>query len=153
VRAGRRIDLKSIRFAAREFFERDKAQNIDDGQRAALLWMVDTVLGKGQARTFLLEKRYEKDEIIRSLFDLRLLHLVYRGFYESDQPGQRYNIYTLDYGLYAHLLGTPRAPKQDFTDRFDPEDDTVAIDSRRAVRRIVLRPTELREAVTRMLDC
>jgi hypothetical protein len=52
----------------------------------------------------------------RSLMDLRLIHLVKRGFTaEDDETGAQYNVYTLDYGTYVHAMGTDRAPTGDFS--------------------------------------
>jgi hypothetical protein len=48
------------------------------------------------------------------LFDLRVLHLVQRGYADKDKPGVRYNIYTLDYGTYVDLMNTTRRPEMGF---------------------------------------
>src|SRR3712207_8798022 len=58
----------------------------------------------------------ERHEVVRSLFDFRLIHLVQRGYADKDNPGLRYNIFTLDYGTYVDLIGTKRAPQGDFSE-------------------------------------
>ncbi len=55
-------------------------------------------------RSFLLPKELASHPLIQRLFDLRVLHLVQRGYADKDRPGVRYNIYTLDYGTYVDLL-------------------------------------------------
>jgi hypothetical protein len=146
VRRGRpSIDMKAVQEAAREWYEKDKAPNIDDEQEAFLRTIVEEVIAERRARSFLLEKQYEKDRLILSLFDFRLLHLVQRGYADKDNPGVRYNIYTLDYGTYVDLIGTQKGPSGDFTEELtDGDEDTVVpFDDRRSIRRIILRPEHL----------
>jgi hypothetical protein len=146
VRRGRpSIDMKAVQEAAREWYEKDKAPNIDDEQEAFLRRIIENVIGERRARSFLLEKQFEKDRLILSLFDFRLLHLVQRGYADKDNPGLRYNIYTLDYGTYVDLIGTQKAPTGDFTEELTAtdEDTVVPFDDRRSIRRIILRPEQL----------
>jgi hypothetical protein len=144
VRQGRKkIDVRAIRKAAHQAFG-DKMDNVDDMQRAALEYLANRVLGERCARAFLVEKpRGERDGIVRSLFDFRLLHLVNRDFFEPTQPMITYDIYTLDYGLYAPLLDTAGAPSGDFTSALRGEDGCVAIDDKRWVRRIIIDTQEM----------
>ncbi len=138
--------MKAVQEAAREWYEKDKAPNIDDEQDRFLRTIIEKVIGERKARSFLLQKQYEKDRMILSLFDFRLLHLVQRGYADKDNPGVRYNIYTLDYGTYVDLLGTQRAPSDDFSEALteDADEDTVVpFDDRRSIRRIILRPEQL----------
>lgn len=139
------IDVRAVQQAAREWYEKDKAQNLDERQQQILRRILDGVIGNRRARSFLLEKQYEKHEAIRSLFDFRVLHLVQRGYADKDNPGLRYKIYTLDYGTYVDLLGTQRASTDDFTDALSQGNDEVVVpfDDRRSIRRIILRPEHL----------
>jgi len=142
------IDVRAVREAAREWYEKDKHPNIDGAQEEFLRTIIEDVIAERKARSFLLEKQYEKDPLILSLFDYRLLHLVQRGYADKDNPGVRYNIYTLDYGTYVDLIGTQRAPTDDFTeDLGEAEEDTVVpFDDRRSIRRIILRPEHVERA-------
>ena len=56
------------------------------------------------------------------------------------------NIYTLDYGTYVDLIGTQKAPTGDFTEELegDEAETVVPFDDRRSIRRIILRPAQLR---------
>ena len=56
------------------------------------------MIGDRKARSFLLPRELAAHPLIQRLFDLRVLHLVQRGYADKDRPGVRYNIYTLDYG-------------------------------------------------------
>jgi hypothetical protein len=136
--------MRAVQEAARDWYEKDKAPNVDDQQEQFLRRIIESVVAERRARSFLLEKQYEKEPIILSLFDFRLLHLIQRGYADKDNPGVRYNIYTLDYGTYVDLIGTQRAPEGDFTEELDGEDTIVPFDDRRSIRRIILRPEQFR---------
>jgi hypothetical protein len=137
-----KIGISAVRDAAREWYEQDKAPNVTALQRVVLQQITDEVIGQRKTRSFLLEKEYEQTDIIRSLFDFRLLHLVHRGYVDEAHPGKRYNVYALDFGAYVELLGTPRAPERDLRDRDEIKSDDVIMpfDDRRAMRRVILRP-------------
>jgi hypothetical protein len=145
------LSVGTVREAAREWFEKDKAPNIDRRQTAALDFMRREVIGKKRARSFLMEKRYERYDVIRSLFDYRLLHIIERGYADKDDPSVRYNIYTLDYGLYVDLIGTHKAPEGDFSAALKRHrnEDIVPVDNRRWIRRIILTPAQLDEVTGR----
>jgi hypothetical protein len=138
------IDTATVRTAAQSWFETDKAPNVSGTQHALLDHIIREVIGKRRARTFLLEQEYVGNDLIQSLFDLRLLHLVQRGYADPTAPTRRFNIYTLDYGFYVALMGTQRAPSGDFTKTPQPSGESlVAVDDRRFIRRIVLDPEDL----------
>lgn len=142
-----KIDMAAVSDAAREWYERDKAINVSLSQRVVLQRIVTEVIGSKRLRTFLLKKEYERDEMIRSLFDFRLLHLVHRGHSDECDPGVRYNIYAIDYGAYVDLLNTPRAPERDLlvrdAQRVGGDEVVVPFNDRRAMRRVVLSPAVL----------
>ena len=146
------IDIKAVQEAAREWYEKDKSQNVDDEQGRVLRMIIEEVIAQRKARSFLLEKEYEKEPVILSLFDYRVLHLVQRGYADKDNPGVRYNIYTLDYGTYVDLIGTQSAPTGDFTEGLRDDDTIVPFDDRRSIRRIILRPEQLRAAASERAD-
>jgi hypothetical protein len=144
-RSRAKIDIRAAEQAAREWYEKDKAPNIDESQGIVLRRIIDEVIGSRHARRFLLEKHLESRQIVRSLFDFRVIHLVQRGYADKDNPGLRYNIYTLDYGTYVDLLGTKTAPVEDFTEELSDKESEVVVpfDDRRSIRRIILREQHL----------
>ncbi len=77
---------------------------------------------------------------MQQLFDLRVLHLVQRGYADKDKPGVRYNIYALDYGTYVDLMNTTRRPELGFeqNEKIDDRDYIVPFDDKRSIRRIIL---------------
>lgn len=146
------IDSRAIRISARNWFEQDKGKNIDSNQQIVLERIVNAVVKK-KARSFLFSTEAEKSEMVRALFDYRIIHLVQRGYIpDPAEPGKRFNVYTLDFGTYVELLGTIYAPAGDFTEGLDdPQGVVVPFHDNRAIRRIVL-PTKLLEVGEKQPD-
>lgn len=134
-----KIDKPIILSAARDWFEKDKFTNIDDSLNSVLQRIVTEVIGNRRARSFLIRRELERNDVIQRLFDARVIHFVKRGYADKDNPGVRYNIYTLDYGTYVDLLQTAKKP-----DDYLPFDGTyskdiiVPFDDKRSIRRIIL---------------
>jgi len=137
-----KIDTNAIRDGARIVFD-EKVADITKEQEEALGHLIREVLGAGKARAFLLEKRDARHDLIRSLFDSRLIHLVQGGFVDPSEPARWFNVYTLDYGVYAPLLNTLQAPQGDFTTALRGVDGAVALDKERWIRRIILDPEKI----------
>ena len=125
-RKGRdKIENKSIIEAARQWFEQDKSQNLDDELGRILEKIVNEVIGQKKARSFLIPRDLEKHPYIRKLFDFRVLHLMKRGYADKDNPGVRYNIYSLDYGTYVDLKHTSKQPELEFYEDKEESADFV----------------------------
>jgi ABC-type Na+ transport system ATPase subunit NatA len=140
-RKGReKIERAMVLDAARQWFEQDKEGNLDDSLREVLRKIIDEVIGKRKARSFLLPRELGDHPAVQKLFDLRVLHLVQRGYADKDRPGVRYNIYSLDYGTYVDLLNTSKKPQDGKvpTDQESSEDFIVPFDDKRSIRRIIL---------------
>jgi len=125
---------------ARQWFEQDKDCNLDADLRQVLRRITDEVIGKRRARSFLLPRELSDHAVIQKLFDLRVLHLVQRGYADKDKPGVRHNIYSLDYGTYVDLINTSKKPDLGFTFHEDEpqEEFVVPFDDKRSIRRIIL---------------
>lgn len=150
-RAGRpKIDINSVEEAARDWFETDKSTNLSEEQQVVLHRIISEVIGDRQARSFLLERTAAAHPMIQSLFDLRLLHLMRRGYSDKQNPGLRYNIYALDYGTYVDLKRTKSQPEIEMVEV--PEETAerlVPFDDKRSIRRIILDPAILEPATGR----
>ena len=132
------IDLKAILEASRQWFEQDKAQDLDDEMHNVLRRIVDDVIGNKKARSFLLPRFLIKHDTIKKLFDARVLHHMQRGYADKDNPGVRYDIYSLDYGTYVDLIGTSKEPQIELFKEDQEEDIVVPFDDKRSIRRIIL---------------
>jgi hypothetical protein len=145
------IDRKAVLEAARQWFEQDKQTHLDDELQTALRRIVDEVIGSKKARSFLLPRELQRHPLIQRLFDARVLHQMQRGYADKDNPGVRYNIYTLDYGTYVDLLGTSTQPQVDLQFTVDAAADReliVPFDDKRSIRRIILTDAILGAATT-----
>lgn len=142
-----KISTDDVRVAARQWFQSDKEAAIGgrDEARRLLNWIVDEVIRGKRARAFLVNQEDVHDSLLLALFDARLLHVLRKGYSAQDYPGQRFDIYAIDYGTYVDLIGTKSEPIRDTL--FDiPElsGDDVAADIEvpqqdlRAVRRTIL---------------
>jgi hypothetical protein len=141
-----KIDMEGVRAAARDWYERDKAENVTEEQNEVLRRIVKKVIGQNKVRSFLLEKNHERDDMIRSLFDFRLLHLIHRGYMDVEDIGRRYNIYAIDYGAYVDLLGSAHAPARDLTTDIQEENTVIPFGDKRRMKRVILDPSMLKVA-------
>jgi Cdc6-like AAA superfamily ATPase len=140
-----KISMENIRVAARTWFARGKEKAISTNERAhkLLRWIIDEVIGKRNARAFLLKSNV-KDPLIEYLFDSRILHVIKENVSGKDEPGIRYNVYSIDYGCYVDLINTVNAPKGLFeVVENDSETDNliyvdVPMNDYRAIRRAIL---------------
>lgn len=136
-----KVDKKTIIESSRKWFEQDKAPNLDDDLQKVLRKIVNEVIGKRRARSFLIPRELEKHDTIQRLFDARVLHLIRRGYADKDTPGLRYNVFGLDYGTYVDLINTNQQPELNLVDvaeRQESEDVIVPFDDSRSIRRIIL---------------
>lgn len=132
------VDKQAILESARQWFEQDKAQYLDERLQEVLRRIVDEVIGKRRARSFMLPRQLERHPVIQRMFDARILHHMQRGYADKDNPGVRYNIYAIDYGAYVDLIGTSREPELGLQEDRDGVDIVVPFDDKRSIRRIIL---------------
>lgn len=140
---GRQIAMNDVRAGARDWYNQDKAAVIrNDGSLGDLLQhIVAEVIGTRRARAFLLSSKSRHDGVDK-LFDSRLLHILKKNVSSHDDPGQRYDVYKIDYGCYVDLINTTKAPEGLF--QTDDEIFTeVPHDDYRSIRRAILDPNAL----------
>lgn len=137
------ISVPDVRAAAKVWYQRDKESAVRSHTDALdlLNWIVDEVIGGRRARAFLLGSNV-RHELIDSLFDSRVLHILKRSISAHDQPGVRYDVYKLDFGCYVDLQATARAP-QGLLAVDDPAVESGAYievppDDYRSIRRAIL---------------
>ncbi|MBA3422598.1 MAG: hypothetical protein H0U12_12065 [Thermoleophilaceae bacterium] len=108
--AERQISVSDVRAAARAWFQNDKEAALrsrDEAQRL-LNWIIDKVIRR--ARGFLVNQKAAAEPLLLALFDARVLHAVRRGYSAQDEPGERYDVYVIDYGAYVDLIHTKPEP-------------------------------------------
>lgn len=136
------ISVLNIRAAALSWYQQNKQSAIATmpGAEKLLSWIVDNVIKGKKARAFLLSAD-ARDDLIDFLYDARAIHLIKQGSSAQDLPGQRFNVYSLDYGLYVDLINTVNAPKGLLALSDSSGDDTftdVPLTDFRSIRRSIL---------------
>jgi hypothetical protein len=145
------ISVPIVRDAARWWFQTDKsaplaAEGREDAQ-ALLAWVIEKVIRGKKARAFLVNEKQSRHPLLRTLFDARVLHIVRRAYSAQDDPGERYEVWVIDYGAYVDLLQTQAAPEgalpfegQEGATQYVDVD--VPLQDLRAIRRAILDPDE-----------
>lgn len=109
----KKISIPDIRRAARQWFQADKERALADvpASQSLLNFVIDQVIRDKKARGFLVNQSDRNAQPLVVLFDARVLHLVRRGYSAQDAPGERYDVYVIDYGAYVDLISTQNAPQ------------------------------------------
>lgn len=138
-----RIGVPDVRAAARSWYQLDKEAALRSREEALALLnhIIDDVIRGRKARGFLVNQRSARASLLQALFDARVLHLVKRGYSAQDEPGERYDVYVIDYGAYVDLIQTKNAPQGVLLlegDGGEPAYVDVPSQDLRAIRRSVL---------------
>ncbi|WP_329218931.1 hypothetical protein [Streptomyces microflavus] len=139
-----KISVHDVRAAGRSWFQSDKEAALRSREEASRLlnWIIDKVIRERRARGFLVNQKQASDPLLLALFDARVLHVVRRGYSAQDEPGERYDVYVIDYGAYVDLMQTRYAPQGVLPiggeDNEEPEFVDVPTQDLRAIRRAVL---------------
>ncbi len=135
-----RISVPNVRAAARAWFLQDKEDalsNHADAQRL-LSWIIDSVIRGKRARAFLVNRKDSRTSLLMALFEARVLHLVRRGYSAQDEPGERYDVFSIDYGAYVDLMQTKYEPQGLLAASIEGEFVEVPTQDLRAIRRSIL---------------
>ncbi|RYG87814.1 MAG: hypothetical protein EON59_06305 [Alphaproteobacteria bacterium] len=140
---GQQIAMNHVRAGARDWYNQDKAAVIrNDTALADLLqYIVSEVIGTRRARAFLLSSKTRYVGVDK-LFDSRLLHILKKSVSSNDEPGERYDVFKIDYGCYVDLINTTRAPEGLFQED-DGSFTEVPKDDYRSIRRAILDPDKI----------
>lgn len=147
------ITANHIRYAAKKWYNRAKESAIVSKPEAQSLlrWIIDEVIKHRRARAFLLRSDV-RHELIDFLYDARLLHVVKQNISAHDQPGVRFNVYSIDYGCYVELINTTAAPLGLFVIEDEPGDieyAQVPETDYRSIRRAILNLEEFDKAISK----
>lgn len=151
---GERVSVRHIRAAALSWYQSNKQSAISARQDAEklLAWIVDEVIKGKRARAFLLSAE-SSDELIDFLYDARGIHLIKQNISSQDVPGARFNVYSLDYGLYVDLINTTNAPTSllGLDSAEEGEDIDVPMPDYRSIRRAILDLEEFRNSLAQSI--
>jgi hypothetical protein len=71
-----------------------------------LNWIIDRVIRQKRTRGFLVNQSAAGAPLLLALFDARVLHLIRKGYSAQGKPGERYDVYVIDYGAFVDLIQT-----------------------------------------------
>jgi hypothetical protein len=137
---GSPISVPTIRVAAKTWYNRAKEAAIQKQSAKRLLRLIlDEVIQHRRARAFMLRTDVES-ELIETLFDARVLHIIKKDVSTNERPGIRYNVWSIDYGCYVDLINTNSEPLGLFEidTGSGPEYVEVPDTDYRAIRRAIL---------------
>lgn len=138
-----KISIPTLRKAARQWYVQDKQKNVDayKGAYGFLSWIIDVVINKRHAKAFLLKSGVQH-ELINYLYDARILHIIKQSISGRDIPGERYDVYSIDFGCYCDLINTAKQPKGLFSAVPEDREEEVFVDvpkdDYRSIRRAIL---------------
>ena len=134
--------MDDVRRGARDWYQQDKATVVrgSTALEKILGHLIDVVIGQRRARAFLFPSN-TRNEAIERLFDARVLHLLKKNISSHDEPGQRYDVFKIDYGCYVDLINTAKSPEGLF--EADEKFVEVPADDYRSIRRAILRPEDI----------
>ena len=137
-----KLSIENIRKAAKNWYNEDKQNPILSHHDAMPLlnWIIEDVINKRHARAFLLRNDRNYD-LINFLYDARILHIIKQNISSRDNPGMKFNAYSIDYGCYADLINTKNRPLGLFEEEFEDgrtEYCQVPKEDYRSIRRAVL---------------
>lgn len=143
MRAGdEKISVDDVRAAAQSWFTSDKEAALRSREEATVLlrWIIDEVIRGKRSRGFLVNQDQARDPLLLALFDARVLHVVRRGYSAQDEPGERFDVWVIDYGAYVDLISTKYEPRGLLSVGSDDQLDWVAVPTQdlRAIRRAIL---------------
>lgn len=140
-----KISVPLIRDATRSWYHGDKMNGLTSlvQARRLLEWIIAEVIRGKRARAFLVNSADARDDLLLALFDARVLHILRRGYSAQDQPGERFDIWDIDYGAYVDLIQTQSAPLGalpvgDGEESESYVDIDVPMQDHRAIRRAIL---------------
>lgn len=144
-----KISIPYIRSAARSWYSTDKEKSVNAKSEAKMLlrWIIDEIIGSRNSRAFLLSSD-KQDDIVEYLFDNRIIHLIKQNISSKDNPGERFNVFAIDYGTYVHLINTSQEPKGLFFAETDEGENfvDVPVNDYRSIRRSILNLEEFHKS-------
>src|SRR6202050_3522378 len=97
-----RISVGAVENAAAGWYEDDKVRRLT-GPPLVFLNQLTSYAIRVMSRYFLVDELQAESEMVGTLVDQRVLHLLRRGYMDHSSPGGRFNLYALDYGTFVRF--------------------------------------------------
>ena len=141
------LSIANVTKAAASWYDTEKAANVaaEDEALETLSHLMNEILKGYKSRTFLVEAEKVNHPRLLRLLNERILHRLNVTYSHPDTPGIRYELFTIDYGVFVRFRGTVNAVKEEvFVVEGSNDDLVVPIDDHRSIRRIVFDPDKVK---------
>jgi hypothetical protein len=103
------ITSKHVAAATRDYFLRDKEGNIPKQAQQVFANLIEQCARQKSRIIPLRRERESNEDVIRRLYDARLIHRVRQGVsLDPQRPAEVYDVYVVDYGCFLGLLKSGR---------------------------------------------
>lgn len=144
------ISITHIRDAASSWFDNEKYVNLRDEPLPirTFAYIMNHIIKGYKSRTFMVEAAKAQSPILTRLLNERILHRLSGYYSHKDRPGERYELFNIDYGAYIRFKGTVNEPYLSVLPLTSdvaklPKEEQqflVPLDDKRSIRRIVFDP-------------
>ena len=95
--------LQDIRTATVSWYEVDKKKAVEANHNAKVMLdrIIEDILISKKRCHFLIPEKYETNQTLNELIDLRIIHLRKHGIAHKGNSGVSYNVYYIDYACYT----------------------------------------------------
>lgn len=99
----RHMALQDIRTATVSWYEVDKKKAVEANHNAKVMLdkIIEEILISKKRCHFLIPEKYETNQTLNELIDLRVIHLRKHGIAHKGNRGVSYNVYYIDYACYT----------------------------------------------------
>ena len=99
----RHMALQDIRTATVSWYEVDKKKAVEANHNAKVMLdkIIEEILISKKRCHFLIPEKYETNQTLNELIDLRVIHLRKHGIAHKGNSGVSYNVYYIDYACYT----------------------------------------------------
>jgi len=119
---GKKIITKSIIYdSSRQWFERDKFQNLPPNMQIRYQKIVLKLLNDIKSRYFIVSILNENINTLKKLVDLRVVHLAKKSLISFTEPYEVYNVFRIDFGSYISVFNIGKYTKPDSIQFFDKD--------------------------------
>lgn len=145
------ISIPHVRTAAGNWFATEKESNVRAEQevQSTLAYIMNNVIKEYKSRTFMVAEAKADHVRIRRLLNERIIHRLNLTYSHPDRPGERYALFTIDYGAYVRFKGTINEPSESIlvaTESIKNLAETnymVPFDKLRSIRRVIFDPDQM----------
>jgi len=102
------ICIRHIKKAVADWYNEDKLSGLSNESNLykMLEKLVNEIIIGRRTKQFIVQSSESSNKEIQNLVDLRLLHLIKQGWSSKTTPGERFDVFSIDYGAFISILAT-----------------------------------------------